>query len=132
VKLAAAMVLLNITLNFVLMQFMYHRGLAFSTSITAMVNFTILVLLIKARVPNISFEGIFPNLLKSIIICALLYIGLVMMNRLVPVSSRWASLGRLAGAGGLCFLGFYAMGYLMNLAYLKEAGSSLWNRLRKR
>lgn len=132
VKLAAAMVLLNITLNFVLMQFMYHRGLAFSTSITAMVNFTILVLLIKARIPNISFEGIFPNLLKSIIICALLYIGLVMMNRVVPVSSRWASLGRLAGAGGLCFLGFYAMGYLMNLAYLKEAGSSLWNRLRRK
>jgi putative peptidoglycan lipid II flippase len=38
VKLAATMVGLNILLNYILMQVLQHRGLALSTSITAIVT----------------------------------------------------------------------------------------------
>ncbi|HNQ42898.1 MAG TPA: murein biosynthesis integral membrane protein MurJ [Candidatus Cloacimonadota bacterium] len=132
VKLAAVMVVLNISLNFILMQFMYHRGLAFSTSITAMVNFTFLIVLIKRRLPKVNFDGMAVNLLKSLLICSIIFIGLMVLNTLLQAPTRWTALARLGAAGILSFTAFYFIGYLFNLAYLKEATSSIWRRLRKR
>jgi putative peptidoglycan lipid II flippase len=68
------MVALNISLNFILMQFMAHRGLALSTSITALVNYLLLRVLIDRRLPQVSFAGIGSNLAKSVGICIVAFI----------------------------------------------------------
>ncbi|MDD4100904.1 MAG: murein biosynthesis integral membrane protein MurJ [Candidatus Cloacimonetes bacterium] len=129
VKLAAAMVALNISLNFILMQFMAHRGLALSTSITALVNYLLLRVLIDRRLPQVSFAGIGSNLAKSVGICIVAFI----CGSWMSASLMWYSKIGLVIKSGLiaifCFGLFYLLGMILKLSYLREATSSLCKRL---
>lgn len=129
VKLAAGMVVLNIMLNFILMQFIAHRGLALSTSITAMVNYLLLRWLITKKLPHVSFEGISNNLIKCLVICLLLYV----LGSWFSVSFMWyGKIGLLLKSlivSGLSFLLFYLFGLLFKLSYFKEATQTICKRL---
>ncbi len=132
VHIAAAMVALNIVLNFILMQFMQHRGLAFATSITAMVNFVIQFYLIRKKMPKVSFAGILPNILKTLAICAVMLYVLLKVEALVPARGFWQLGAKLAGFGIASLLFFYGAGLLLKLDYLSEAASRLCKKfLRK-
>ncbi|MDP2172873.1 MAG: murein biosynthesis integral membrane protein MurJ [Candidatus Cloacimonadaceae bacterium] len=128
VKIAAAMVTLNITLNFILMQFMQHRGLALSTSITAATNYCVLLYHIRKKLPQIDFSGIWTNILKAIVICAVIYIPIALQGRYIVVSGKGMVLLRDVIVTSVSFLLFYLLGLLFNLAYLKESTKRVWNR----
>jgi len=132
VKIAAGMVALNITLNFILMQFMAHRGLALSTSITACVNFFILLSLIRKKMPEISFSGIAINIIKSLLICGVLYLLLYISCNLFPVSGRIALLIRDAILSVITLGLFYLTGILLKIDYLNQAGKKLCQRFLKK
>ncbi len=132
VMIAAVMVALNIILNFILMQFLQHRGLALSTSITAMLNYFTLVYMIKRKMPEISFKGILPNLIKTVMICALLFGVTYLLKQHFPATGRIALLFRSGVISILAFMLFYAMGLLFRLEYLSATGKKLWLRLQKR
>ena len=132
VMIAAIMVALNIILNFILMQFIQHRGLALSTSITAMLNYFTLVYMIKRKLPDISFKGLIPNLLKTIVICILLFVLTNLLKQQFPVAGRVALLIRAAILSFLAFAVFYAFGLVLKLEYLSATRKRLWLRLQKR
>ncbi|MDY0151299.1 MAG: murein biosynthesis integral membrane protein MurJ [Candidatus Cloacimonas sp.] len=131
-QIAGAMVALNITLNFILMQFMAHRGLALSTSITAMVNYLTLLVLIHKKLPDISFKGLFYNILKTVLICVVLYFLIITAKKLYPTDGRIHLLIRDGVISLLAFMVFYAFGLLLKLDYLSTTGTSLWKRLHRR
>ncbi len=132
VKIAAVMVGMNIALNFILMQFMQHRGLALSTSITSMANYFTLVYMIKRKLPDISFKGMLPNLLKTLLICVALF-GLIMFcKQFIPVTGRVPLLIRAGLISLVTFILFYGLGLLLRLEYLAAAGRKLCTRLLKK
>ncbi len=132
VRIAAGMVGLNIMLNFILMQFMQHRGLALATSITAMVNFGLQFYLIRKKMPGISFAGILPNILKTLGICALMLVLLLTANHFYHPRGFWPQLVKLGLLGSGSLLLFYGLGLLLKLDFLAEARDRLWKRFRRK
>jgi putative peptidoglycan lipid II flippase len=132
VKLAAVIVVLNISLNFILMQFMAHRGLALSTSITALVNYLALLYLIRKKLPRIDFHGILPNLSKSIGICLVIYLIARGLGSILPLTSRFELILKAIIISGMSFLLFYALGMTLRLSYLREATQNIWKRLHRK
>ncbi|MDI9528724.1 MAG: murein biosynthesis integral membrane protein MurJ [Candidatus Cloacimonadota bacterium] len=132
VKIAAWMVGLNIVLNFIFMQFMQHRGLAFATTITAMVNFFALLILIRKSMPKLSFEGILPNILKSVLICGILYLICIGIKLAFPDAGLIQIIIRDAIIVILSLLIFYGLGMVVKLDYLHEATLSLWKKFRRK
>lgn len=132
VKIAAGIVVLNIVLNFVLMQFMQHRGLAFATSLSAMVNYILLLHLLRKSLPQVSFTGIAPNIFKSVLICALIYLLLILAQRFLPVQGTGMLILRDLLFGAASLLLFYLAGLLIKLDYLRDATRNLWKRLPRR
>ncbi len=132
VKIAACMVALNITLNFILMQFMAHRGLALSTSITACVNYFLLLYLIRKKMPEIAFSRIAINILKSLLICAFLYLLLYISCKLFPVSGRIALLIRDAIFSTIVLILFYLTGIFIKIDYISQTGKKLCQRFLKK
>ncbi|NLO43941.1 MAG: murein biosynthesis integral membrane protein MurJ [Candidatus Cloacimonetes bacterium] len=130
-KLAAVMVALNITMNFVLMQFIQHRGLALSTSITALVNYTILLYLIRKRYPQISYSGITLNLVKSIAIAVLVYLQSWYLTSIFTLTGTLGLLLKASAISVLGFVSFFALGMLFKLSFLKDSIRNLWKRFRR-
>ena len=131
VKIAAFIVLLNICLNYILMQFMGHSGLAFSTSITAAVNYVVLIISLKRKLPMVSYSRIWWNLIKAVLICGLLYIGIALTNQYIMVDSKLLLIIKDGVIALLSFIFFYLVGLALKLDYLQEARENLWKRFRR-
>lgn len=132
VKIAAYMVGLNIVLNFILMQFIQHRGLALSTSITAMVNYFILLRLIKRFLPDITLSGITSQIAKIFLINICLFALLMFINsyltydRLIPLLIKVT----LMTAG--YFILFYIFAAILRVTYIDSIRRRLWSRLARK
>lgn len=131
VKLAAGMVALNITLNFILMQFIQHRGLALSTSLTALINYLLLIQLIKKKMPHISFRGIAPNIFKSVIICVILFFAISPLLGYLPGNNLLNLALKILIVSVSVFILFYLLGLFLRLGYLKEQSNDIWKRLKR-
>ena len=132
VRIAIRMVCLNIVLNFILMQFLQHRGLALATSITAMVNFIILLRLIHKEMPHIDFHGIFPNVLKTIVISVIMLVFLIITDHFYVPTELWKLIIKVIVLSVSSIGLFYVLGLLFKLDYLKEAGTNLWKKFQKK
>lgn len=132
VKLAAVIVLLNITLNFILMQFMAHRGLALSTSLTAAINYILLLHLIRKKLPQVDFTGIALNIFKTFCICLVIFLLAWLLDRYLPLQSRAELLLKAVIITTISFTMFYALGLMLRLSYLKEATQNIWKRLHRK
>jgi putative peptidoglycan lipid II flippase len=128
VKIAGAMVALNIALNYILMQFMQHRGLAFASSLTAIVTYFLLLSNIRKQLPQVSFAGIMPNVLKALLICVLLLVLLLAANHIIPP----LGIGLLIVKDGVLTVAslviFYLLGRWMRLDYLQNALNFVWKK----
>jgi len=132
VKVAGFMVGLNILLNFVLMQFMQHRGLALSTSITACVNYIVLVRVLKKKNPLLDFHGIVNQVGRIVLITFglslivyLIYKSLPFDNILFIVIKNFA----------LCVFFYTLFIFFTNLFRIKYIAITykvLWSRLMKK
>jgi len=132
VKIAAYMVGLNILLNFILMQFIQHRGLALSTSITAMVNYLILLSLIKKSMPEVTFSGIFTQLLKISLINIVLYVLLITARNYISVEGLWLLIIKdtLLSIGVLVL--FFIFASITKVTYIDKVRKNIWSRLAKK
>lgn len=131
VRIAAFIVLLNITLNYILMQFMGHRGLAFSTSITAAVNYIVLISILKRKLPKVSYKGIWWNLGKASMICVVLYLLIISTNQYFRADTKLLLIFKDALYAVACLVIFYLAGIVLKLDYLTEVRENLWKRFRK-
>lgn len=129
VIIAAWMVGLNITLNFFLMKLLQHRGLALSTSITAAVNYGLLIILIRKKIPAISFKHLLPNVLKAMFICLLIYFPIYYINSMIVVEAKlWLFIKAMLISIAV-FIVFFGMGDLLKIDYLPQIRKQLWSKL---
>ncbi|MGC9361935.1 MAG: murein biosynthesis integral membrane protein MurJ [Candidatus Syntrophosphaera sp.] len=128
VKIAGRMVLLNIILNFVLMQFMQHRGLALASSLTAIATYFLLLRNIRRQLPQIDFSGILPNILKALLICVVLLALLLGANHLIPPLGVGLLIVKVAALSAASLAIFYLLGRLLKLDYLKNALNFAWKK----
>jgi putative peptidoglycan lipid II flippase len=80
VIIAAFMVVMNIILCLTLMQFMAHAGIALAFSLCAMLQFTIKIIIIKRRYPELKISNMRANLLKLGVILVFL-VGVLYFSR---------------------------------------------------
>jgi putative peptidoglycan lipid II flippase len=132
VKIAAYMVLLNIILNFILMQFIQHRGLALSTSITAMVNYCVLIYLIRKSIPEVNLKGIITPIVKLLGLVILLTAVLYTVNTLFNIDDIKLLIIKDVVSGVIFFGLFIFLAYLLKVPYLDKIKSTIWSRLTKK
>lgn len=132
VKIAAYMVGLNILLNFILMQFMQHRGLALSTSITAMVNYLILLKLIKRFLPEVNFSGIINQISIILLINIGLFLLLLVVNSFLSFDSFLLLLIKDIIMIAVYFILFYLIASLAKVAYIDSIKKILWSKLARK
>jgi putative peptidoglycan lipid II flippase len=132
VIIAAWMVGLNIILNFILMQFIQHRGLALATSITGMVNYLLLLLLIRKTMPDITFSGIKSDIGKIILISILVFIPFYMACRSFIFPGLFQTIVKSIILAALYFILFYILTTVFKIRYIRTLYINIWHKLIKR
>ncbi len=132
VKIAAWMVGLNISLNFVLMQFIQHRGLALSTSITALVNYLVLLYYLRKKLPQVKMGNLLPNAGKALAICITIFIPLFFINRGIALEGKLPLIIKDAIFAIVVFGLFFTLGTLLKIDYLPQIRKQLWSKLLRR
>ncbi|HNX00462.1 MAG TPA: murein biosynthesis integral membrane protein MurJ [Candidatus Cloacimonadota bacterium] len=131
VKIAAWMAALNITLNFTLMQFLYHMGLALATSITAIVNYIILMKHMKKQLPDVKYKDIWPNIAKISVLSVFILFILLGVNHFLSFESRFLLLLKDAVASGVCLILFAIGAHAWKVAYSDQIRNNLWQRFHR-
>lgn len=91
VKIAIMAMILNVGLNLLLMGPLKHRGLALATSISAIFNFSFLIMILKRRIGRIDGKRIMFSHLKVVIASFPMLIPFLWLSR----QGIWASGGHL-------------------------------------
>ena len=83
VRIGIGAILLNIVLNFVLIRFLGHGGLALATSIAAIIQMVILLIMLSLKVKRLNVGVIVKSFLKIVIMSILsVYAGYMVSQRL--------------------------------------------------
>ncbi|MBN2828699.1 MAG: polysaccharide biosynthesis C-terminal domain-containing protein, partial [Candidatus Cloacimonetes bacterium] len=128
VKIAAGMVVVNIILNYILMQFLGHGGLALSTSITALLNCLIMLFLIRKRFPLINFSGIVINLVKITGINSFLLFLLLKVSALYIPETLSMLVIKSILLSTVTFIAYFAIAMLIKVKYSNYVLKRLWQR----
>jgi putative peptidoglycan lipid II flippase len=131
VKISALIVMLNIILNVILMQFLQHAGLALASSLSALVHFIILLTVLKKKMPELSILNLNHNLWKIILMSSLLYLGIRFTSSHFEVLGITGLLLKLS----IFFIAaalFYFLGtYLLRVEYINNIKEILWKKFRR-
>lgn len=135
VTVSAASVLVNVGLNLALVQVMGYRGLALGTSITAIVNASAQLLLLRREINGIGGARIAASLARVLIASAAMsaatwgaYRG---FEYLVPGDALFAQILRLAATIGIALLTLVATAQLLRIPEFAEARDLIIGRLRR-
>jgi putative peptidoglycan lipid II flippase len=117
VKVAIVSMLLNIALNLLLMGPLKHGGLALSTSISSMVNLSLLILILRRRLGRIGFREILRSHLRVVLASLIIIIwGIFVTEQTVwQAPAHWTEKGMLLAGGIFLSMG----GYFLVHALLK-------------
>ncbi|MCL2065055.1 MAG: murein biosynthesis integral membrane protein MurJ [Candidatus Cloacimonetes bacterium] len=140
VKIAACMLFLNITLKIILMQFMDHAGIALGTSITAFVQFFVILILLKKKLPEIKLLVPLKNILKLFIILAVLVAiiwisKIFLFNIFSSIEQTSGFINNLFYAVSLLTIAFVTViigFHFLKPVYYQEVASRLIARLRRK
>jgi putative peptidoglycan lipid II flippase len=96
VKISAFIILLNILLNIILMQWLAHGGLALATSVSAYVHYHVLRYYLKKKYAQIRFPSLAIVISKIVIFSSVIFIILCLLKGLYTPVDFWTSALRLA------------------------------------
>lgn len=131
VKISLLIVIINIILNIVLMQYYAHAGLAMATAICAFIYSFLLYVKIHKLFPVISFKSIIPTLIKLVFSTILLFFLIFYISSLFSFSSFSGSLFRLMFIGVLGVISFFTFTLLLKIQYTKFFILVVWKKLKK-
>ena len=132
VKISAFIVLINIALNIILMQFMQHAGLALATTISAVIQFFVLLYFMKRKIPEIVFPNVLTNILKISLIAILNFIGILILNQFYHASTFQQAVLKSIFFGTFSILFFLFSANVLKIEYSREIKEKLWKKLRKK
>ncbi len=131
VILASVMVAVNISLNYVLMQFLGHGGLALSTTITAIINTFTLIILIRKRYPVIKFKGIAFNIFKAIGLSGFLFVLINYLNGLYEPENQILLFVKVGIISSIVMGLYILIASIIKIDYANYAIKKVWQRFRK-
>jgi len=132
VKISAFIVVLNIILNIILMQFMQHAGLAFATTISAIIHFFVLKHFLKKKIPQLIFPKVFSEINKILILSVLLFIGLNLISSFFTSIDFWSTILRVLIFIFLSIFFVLLGSQIMQIKFSKEIIGKLWQRFLKK
>ncbi|MDP8202848.1 MAG: murein biosynthesis integral membrane protein MurJ [Candidatus Tenebribacter burtonii] len=132
VKISVIIVVLNIILNIIFMQFMQHAGLAFATAVSAMIQYFLLVIYFKKKIPKLRYPKILKPILKIVVISVIIFIGLLFSTNILPGENMLQRVIRviILGVGSVVF--FVIGSQLLNIEYSKDIKQRLCRRFQKK
>jgi peptidoglycan biosynthesis protein MviN/MurJ (putative lipid II flippase) len=110
------------------MQYLGHGGLALSTSITAILNCIIMLIIIRKKFPHIDFSGIIFHLLKIGAICMVLLQILVRVSNLYTPEDVGMLLIKSIVLSSVTFIAYFSLAMLFKVKYSNYALKRLWQR----
>ncbi|MBM4402836.1 MAG: murein biosynthesis integral membrane protein MurJ [Candidatus Cloacimonetes bacterium] len=134
----AIMVGANICLNIILMYFMELRGLALATSVVAAINYWVLVVLLKRKLPEVHLSGQVRSIILAGLISIGVYVAMYFGNRYVESQwldlnpSRWMLFAKSFAFSVLAFIVFFALAELLKISYIGQIRRTLWSKLLRR
>jgi putative peptidoglycan lipid II flippase len=132
-KIATFMVGLNIALSITLMQFMQHAGIALSTSLTALTQFCIMMLVLRKKLPQIVWVDYLKNLLKMLVIIVALIAVLFAFDRLYPHGETfWGYLIQAVAFLSVALVTLLCLFQILKPDYYIEISSSVWQKVARR
>ena len=131
VKISAVIVIINIILNIILMQFLQHAGLALATTISAFIHLVLLNVYLRKNYSYIRVKGILPSLLKIIFLTIVLALLLYCFQAFFPVTGKLWMLIRIILFGTGFLLLYIAGSFLFNIEYSRETIRSVWKKIRR-
>ena len=132
VKIAAAMCLTNIALNVALMFPLKHAGLALATSISAMLQFIIMLMVLLKRFPEIRISKIRINLLKILLISSILYFAVFFVSKIWITHGFLFLLIKVCVMIALWIFLFISLGFVFKLEYWDSVTQRLCSRFLKK
>jgi putative peptidoglycan lipid II flippase len=132
VKISAIIVVLNITLNYVLMQFIGHAGLALATSISAFIQYLILSSIIKKKLPLIVIKNQVKDLTKIIFLSLVIWLSIIFLSRFIPQKSYLFAALRLVTFGALGGFIMIFGSQILEIENSKTLGKIIWKKLSRR
>jgi putative peptidoglycan lipid II flippase len=99
VQISIFIVILNIVLNIILMQWLAHGGLALSTSISAFVHFLLLRFYLKKLYSQIRFPAVTVQICKILIMSSVIFFVLMLIRQIYIPWNFWTTALRLAAGG---------------------------------
>ena len=126
VIITSVMVAVNILLNFILIYYLQHIGIALATSLTGAIQLIILIIIISKRLNKIKIRSISINLIKIFLLSGIIYgLNLIINYSLIGDSFMFYSLRIFIN--GLVFLIVLSVGsYLIKLEYAEI----IWQKLK--
>ena len=129
VKVSAVIVVVNIVLNVILMQFLQHAGLALATSLSAMIQFFILIRLLQKKAPQIAFPNIWSEIIKMTGLSILLFVALNYINQFYTDLDFWPNIikSMLLSFAGIIF--FVSGTVVLRVEYTREIRKKIWQKI---
>lgn len=135
VMVSAGSVVVNVALNLALVRVMGYRGLALGTSITAVVNATVQLLLLRREINGLEGGRIAASLGRVIVASAVMGAATwgadLALRDLIPGASLAAQIFRLAATIGVALVTLAAIAQLIRIREFAEARDLIVGRLRR-
>lgn len=114
---ALFMCISNIVLNVILMFPLKHAGLALATSITAMIQFIVMLKILIKRFPEIKLKGMIRNSVKIIIISVILFYIIRIISHFWLTQTFIMLAVKVMSMGLIWTLSFLLLGIIFKLEY---------------
>lgn len=122
----------NIVLNIILMFPLKHAGLALATSLSAMLQFVIILRVLLKRFPDLRITGIRVNLFKISIISLILFGAIFLISKNWIVSGLILKLTKVSVMIAVWTLLFVIMGFIFKLEYWDTFSKKLCHKILKK
>ncbi len=131
VKISAGIVLLNIILNIVLMQYLQHAGLALASSLSSLVHYVVLMNVLKKKLPEVKLKRLGHNVLKIILMSLILFLIVYFTSNLFKVENILDLIIKISVYLIGCSVIYYLGTYLLKVEYIHGIKELLWRRFRR-
>ena len=132
VKVSAVIVVVNIVLNVILMQFLQHAGLALATSLSAMIQFVILIILLQKKAPQIAFPNIWSEIIKMTGLSILLFFALNYINQFYTDLDFWSNIIKSILLSFTGIILFVSGTVVLRVEYTREIRKKIWQKIIRR
>jgi putative peptidoglycan lipid II flippase len=135
VMVSAGSVVVNVALNLALVRVMGYRGLALGTSITAIINATVQLILLRREISGLEGARIAASLARVLIASAIMgaatWGAFTALESMIPGDSLLVQIVRLFTTIGIALITLVAAAQLLRIREFAEARDLVLGRLRR-